>query len=167
MNPIMLQNPTSDPIMEILLSEDRVSPKKKSLEESWNGLFLTSAAPSVEEPVSNKKTGHTSFTDLGVFDAKANKQHALLRVAEEESSKAQFMRMRLQRMLKTKQQQQQCTKNMERLHCSDSALLRKDSNMDISELEGAWYRAKHPRHCPALERMAHSSPAGSPLDYSM
>lgn len=171
----MLQNPASDPIMEILLAEDRVlvAPKKnaKSMEESWNGLFLTNNNNSMDEsetwkePTSNKKAGHKSFTDLGVFDAKANQQHALLRVAEEETTKAQFMRLRLQRMIKNKQQMQQ-TQASERLHSSDSALLRKDSSMDTTELDGAWYRTKHPRHCEALEQMAHSSPAGSSLDYS-
>jgi hypothetical protein len=173
-NPIFDPASSLDPVMEILLAEDRVMPKKTPLEESWNGLFCTCSNTSMDEsenwkePTSNKKTGHTSFTDLGVFDAKANQQHALQRVAEEETTKAKFMRLRLQKMIKSKKQSKTNSQNyMERLHSSDSELLRKDSSMDTSELDGAWYRAKHPRHCPGLERMAHSSPAGTFLDFSM
>jgi len=157
------------------------------MEESWNGLFLasisdfdaTASSPcSVAKTVeSNKKMGHTSFTDLGVYARNQRRYHSSMphdKLTSEEqrltpqdiqTAKSQFMKLRVQRMLKASQQplhkQQQQQGAIDRMHSSDSALLRKSSSMDTQDLQGLWYRAKHPRHCDALEQLAQSAPAGS------
>jgi hypothetical protein len=142
------------------------------MEESWNGLFAFesldastgNALPSAASNFSAKKKGHASFTDLGLYIDVATKHGdgsatSVLPKFIEEETKAQFMKqLRLNRMRRLKSNPtRRPDMAAERLHHSDSALLRKDSDMDTSDLEGAWYRAKHPRHCPALEKMAHSA----------
>jgi hypothetical protein len=143
------------------------------MEESWNGLFAfesldastSNMLSSTASSFSAKKKGHTSFTDLGLYIDVATKHGngsatSVLPKCIEEETKAQFMKqLRLNRMRRPKSKPTTTRPSMaaERLHQSDSALLRKDSEMDTSDLDGAWYRAKHPRYCQVLEKMAHST----------
>ena len=157
------------------------------MEESWNGLFAVDSLDSSNcciysmQPISctslsvlsAKKMGHTSLSDLGLYDA-ATKTGAgngsatsVLPKSVEEETKARFMKkLRLNRIKRsnprattTKSNTNNTTTNMasEWLHQSDSALLRKDSDMDVSDLDGAWYKAKHPRRCQSFDKMAHST----------
>ena len=166
----------------VRISSSRMNPHKHSgnkhaLEESWNGLFLSTSisdlnsAPPAHSPTtpcvvastSNKKMGHASFTDLGLYAKHNPGSSATLTAKDIQAAKAQFMKLRLQRMLKSQTHLPSSLSSSKeacpRLHQSDSALLRKSSDMDTTELEGAWYKAKHPRQC-----FANSAPAGS-LDY--
>jgi hypothetical protein len=147
------------------------------MEESWNGLFAfesldariahahTLPCTTSSSNFSSKKMGHTSFTDLGLYIDVATKHGngsatSVLPKCIEEETKAHFMKtLRLNRIRRTKSRPTSSRPSMaaERLHQSDSALLRKDSEMETSDLEGAWYRAKHPRYCTTLEKMAHST----------
>ncbi|CAB9497895.1 expressed unknown protein [Seminavis robusta] len=187
-----------DTTMTILPSEDEImdgsigrlglglgggsSSRRNGMEESWNGLFLASSCLSDDSLANNnhnnntgaatnstnKKMGHASFTDLGLYDAAKNgSATSVLPKCVEEQTKAQFMKLRLHRMQRKPKMALLSRSNdssdtqlemQTRLHESDSALfLRRDSEMDTAELDGTWYRAKHPRHCQALEKMAHST----------
>ena len=143
------------------------------LEESWNGLFLQSScsdlASSAPDGTSNKKMGHASFTDLGLYAQhhpnSANNNNKLTH-EDIQAAKSQLMKMRLERLLKSKTTitllSTNNNKNEHRLHQSDSALLRKNSDTDTTELNGTWYRAKHPRRGGSLaEQLAQSAPTGS------
>lgn len=149
--------------------------KANPLEESWNGLFLQSSISELHSSTStdctsNKKMGHASFTDFGLY-AKHNpssNNSAKLTPEDIQAAKSQLMKMRLERMLKSKTSLLPPTTSAaaagrdDRLHQSDSALLRKNSEMDTTELEGTWYKAKHPRRRGSLaEQLTQSAPTGS------
>ena len=138
-------------------------------EESWSGLYMTTTSDTIK---SNKKLGHASFTDLGLYTKSLNQsaqEDLQQRISE---AKHQFMKLRFQRLHQKTQpatpileeeevevEETRQTIVQERLLQSDSALcfLRRESERDTIEFGGIWYRAKHPKS-KSLERLIHSAP---------
>lgn len=150
-----------------------------ALEESWNGLFLSSSSSDLATPEaavvpSNKKLGHASFTDFGLTARHHPRQHACKLTEQDlQAAKSQLMKMRLERLLNSSRttntlrtnNQSSTHPDQDRLHQSDSALLRKTSDTDTTALDGAWYKAKHPGRRGStsswVEQLTQSAPAGS------
>lgn len=174
----------------VRLTSSRTTPRGKQsphqphpLEESWNGLFLSSSSSDLATPEaavpgtvvhSNKKLGHASFTDFGLTARHNPSKHSCKLTDQDlQAAKSQLMKMRLERLLNSSSRttntsnrsNHQASTDQDLLHQSDSALLRKTSDTDTTELDGAWYKAKHPGRrgstSSLVEQLTQSAPAGS------